>query len=112
MANPLIEKIRKARKSWVELSGFKFEIRRPTDYEASQMKDSTLQDVVSKYVTGWDNVKEIDIFSSGNPVPAEFDSELWAEWVSDRPDFWEPLATAILESYQQHRTVSDEAVKN
>jgi hypothetical protein len=111
-ATSLIAKMRRARETWIDVGDFKFHVKRPTDTQANSMKEISSQDVCKQFVIGWDNVREIDIFHSGDPVPADFSPELWAEWVDDRPDFWEPIVSAVIDAYIKHRTASDEALKN
>lgn len=112
MSNTLIEKIRKARESSVELSGFVFKFRRPTDEEAVTLGRMTFIDVCRHFVTGWEKVKELDVIPGGGPEPVPFDAELWGEWLADRPDFWQPLQKAILDSYRAHSKKRDAEAKN
>lgn len=112
MSDLLIEKLRKARQSVVEVEGFKFTIRRPTDAEASSMPTLTAAEVAFKFVIGWEGVKELDIIPGGNPVDVPFNSLLWIEWCQDKPGFWAPITEAVLASYKRHRQVVDETEKN
>lgn len=112
MSAILIEKLRKARQSVVELEGFKFTIRRPTDAEAASLPTLTLSDVATRFVVGWEGVKEIDLIPGGNPVEVPFNSMVWGEWCADRPDFWAPITDAVLASYRQHRGAVEEEAKN
>ena len=57
-------------------------------------------------------VSEDDIIGGGGSDKPEFSAALWAEWCADRPDFWEPIATALLEAYKNHaRSLADAAKK-
>ena len=107
----LLDKIRKARETGVEADGRKFTIRRPTDEEAMQFGKSGLLEIVKKFVIGWELV-ELDLIPGGGPEKVPFDPELFAEWVSDQPEVWEPLGTAILNAYKAHTDKRDAAVKN
>lgn len=112
MSESLIERLRKARQSEVQIGEFKFTVRRPTDAEATGLREVTLHDLVASFVIGWGNVKESDIVPGGNPVPAAFSTSLWAEWSADHPEFWGPIADAVMASYSSHRGVVKEAEKN
>ena len=109
----LIDKIRKAREIETEADGRKFTIRRPTDEDMATIRASgdSLLAVVKRFVIGWELV-ELDIIPGGGPEKVPFDSALFAEWVADQPDVWEPLGTAILNAYKAHSDKRDAAVKN
>jgi hypothetical protein len=111
--NPLIAQIRKARLSQIEVGGRKFTIRRPTDLEAATMASERLSpfDVVLKHVVDW-QVCERDIVSQGGDAAVPFDADLFAEWVVDQPDLWQPLAEAVMGAYARHRDAMEAAAKN
>lgn len=103
----LADKIRKARETSIKVVGFKLLILRPTDMEAVGMNysDTPIGEVisaVSKFVIGWDGVKESDLIAGGSPDPVAFDAETFGEWIKDKPDMWEPIANGVLESYKAH----------
>jgi hypothetical protein len=109
----LIEKIRKARESVVEVDGKKFTIRRPTEAEQAEMyKDPKFSylDLVRCCVVGWD-LKEIDLIPGGDPIALTFSQELWIEYVSDHSDLWSDLSNAITESIRAHNTKVERAEK-
>ncbi len=97
----------------VEAGGHSFTIRRPTDEEAISLRSDsiTLVSIVKRFTIGW-NLQEIDLIPGGTPVNVPFDVELFAEWVADRPDVWEPLGTGILNAYRAHSEKREEAAKN
>lgn len=108
----LIDKIRKARESVVEVDGKKFIIRRPTEAEQVQAladRASRLE-LVRRFVVGWD-LQEIDIIPGGDPVDVPFDSALWAEYVDDRADLWEPISSAIRALVDEHNAKVERAEK-
>jgi hypothetical protein len=107
----LIDKLRKARETVVEVEGFKFTIRRPTDEEAISLRNITFVDVVKRYVVGWSGVQELHLIPGGDPREVPFDADLWREWCTDHPEFWQPLSSAILDSYQHYRKSQDETKK-
>lgn len=111
----LVERLRKARENAVAVGDWKFTFRRPTDYEAAKIYADNLSqfDVARKYVIGWKGIVERDLLpSSGGDQAVPFDRELWAEWLQDRPDLWEPIYTAIVDAYRRHRGLDEEAAKN
>ena len=108
----LVEKIRKARESIVEVDGKKFTIRRPTEAEQVQMlvEKSSRLDVVRRFVVGW-NLQEIDLIPGGDAVDAKFDADLWAEYVDDRAQLWSPINDAIKASIAEHNQKVESAEK-
>ena len=107
----LIDKIRKARETTIQINGKTWTIRRPTDEEAVQLGQSGLLDMVKRFVIGWE-LTELDLIPGGDGSAVKFDAALFAEWVADQPDVWEPLGAAILEAYKTHAEKRDAALKN
>lgn len=111
----LIEKLRRARESVVEVSGFKFTVRRPTNLEMVEITKGaalTQGDILFKYVTGWEGVKEVDLVPGGTGDLVPFDSALFAEWVSDHPELWAPLTNEVVAKYRAHEAALEESIKN
>ena len=109
----LIDKIRKAREGTVTAGNYTFTIIRPTDYEALVIsRDSVnMLDIVKQFTVGWD-VSELDLIPGGASDKVPFASDLFAEWVSDQPTIWEPLANAIIASYKDHVAKRENVAKN
>lgn len=111
----LIEKIRRARESQVEVGGLEFTVRRPTDLEMLAMTTGpviTQGDIMTKFVVGWGKVKELDLFSGGTGELVPFSQELFAEFIADRPDLWTPLSNAVVDKYKAHEKAKEETAKN
>lgn len=107
----LIEKLKKARETGVEVGNFRFTIRRPTDQEAIKLESITYIEIAQRFVVNWSGVKEMDIIPGGDGKDVPFDAELWREWCADKPEFWEPLAMAVVDSYQDHIKSLDDSKK-
>lgn len=112
MSSVLIQKLRAAREQKVPVGGYTFTVRRPTDIEMVALSGADSMARLLPYVIGWEGVKEIDIISGGDPRPVEFDADVCAEWMSDRPDLFGPLVDAILASYGKHAEQIKASVKN
>jgi len=114
MSKELIAKLRKSREFEVAVGTITFICRRPTDGDAVawHRDGASFSDLTKRCVIGWSGVTENDITGNGVNDPADFSPELWAEWVVDRSDFWEPLATKILDAYQRHAAEVEERRKN
>lgn len=110
--NALIDKLRRAREQKVEVGGFAFRVRRPTDLEAMSLRTAAGIADLLPFVVGWEAVQEIDIIPGGSAVPVEFDAAVCAEWLADRPDLLEPLVEAILAGYRAHVAALEAAAKN
>lgn len=108
----LIEKIRKARESVVEVNGRKFTIRRPTEAEQAAMYSGQASrlTLVHHAVVGWD-LQEIDLVPGGSPIALPFDAALWVEYVDDRSELWQPLADAVRAAINAHNEEVERAVK-
>lgn len=108
----IAERIRESRRSVVEVGGYKFTIRRPTDAEALTLSAMSGVDVVAQFVDGWEGVTEHAILGNGNGGSVKFDAEVWREWSADKPELWGPLFDAIITAYKTHRGTVEDAAKN
>ena len=111
----LVEKIRKARQKTVDVGGFRFVVRRPTDLEMIGLSERLRRQDMGAllgYVLGWEGVKELDIIPGGDPHPLAFDAEVCAEWLADRPDLLDAIAKEVLDTYQAHAEALRGAEKN
>ncbi len=100
MSKVLIERMRKQRELEVKVGNFTFIARRPTDAQLIEVGRNI--DLCEKFVIGWNGVTENDIIGGGGTDPIPFSAALWAEMYGDHPEFWEPIAAAILAAYQAH----------
>lgn len=115
MAKSLIERIRAGRQSQVKSGNFTFTIRRPDDLEWIDFRTArgNQQREILKFVVGWGEPTEIDLGipgGTGDKVP--FDPLIFAEWIADHPEHWEPLSNAILDEYKKHDKKMAEIRKN
>lgn len=100
----LVKRMRKARQFTVEIDGFTFTCRRPTQAEAAEMHQQGYDNhrIAATFVCGWKGVKESDLVQSGGGDEVEFTPAVWREWVADELRFWTPLADRILDEYTAH----------
>ena len=105
MSEDLRRQLKRNRETAVTVGKFTFTARRPTDVEAINLnkRESALSEIAADFVVDWKGVVEDDIVGGGGTVAVPFDAELWKDWCADRPDFWGPIANAVLDSYTQHR---------
>lgn len=109
----LAEKIRKSRESRLEVDGASLVIRRPTDEEAITLQKATIVDVARRFVIGWGGVSSLWLgLPGGDAVEVPFDADTWGEFIADHPEHWQPIASAVLSAYTQHRGAVEEAEKN
>lgn len=113
MSSLLISKIRKNRELTIPVDKFTFTARRPTDVEALELhrNGGASPEIAAKFVVGWAGVTSNDVVGDSSSDVLPFDADLWREWCADRPDFWAPIATKILEAYGVHATQVEEATK-
>lgn len=114
MSAAVIAAMRRAREGSTELDGFKFIWRRPTDVEATALyqQDASPAQIAAQFVVGWERVHESDLLPSGGSDAVPFSRELWAEWVADRPHWWEPISSAVLAAYRAHAETLKAVEKN
>lgn len=113
MSQLLIDKINAAREQVIETNGLQITIRRPTDLDVQEMRGQNLRiaDLLKRFVVGWVGVREMDLINGGTPKLVEYSADLFAAWVSDHPDIYNRLTTAILEAYDAHRSAREDALK-
>lgn len=114
MSAELIRRLRQARERVVEAGGFRFRYLRPTAEDVGEMRRDrvTVIGLAKRFVIGWEGVREQDIVKGGTDAPAEFSSELWAAWCSDRPDLWSVIGQAVMDAYVEHTAQQERAKKN
>lgn len=114
MSNNLIERIKKARQTTVKVGEVTLICRRPTDLEMVGMQSAkiTQEDILLRFVDGWQGMKECDLVPGGQPVEVQFNKDLFNEWVSDHPESWAVISDAVVSSYKQHSDSLGESVKN
>lgn len=111
----LADKLRKARTVRVEVGDVVFHVLRPTPLEREERLSGDHQSVargIMSFVIGWENVTELSMFSGGSPHPLPFDKEACAEWLSDRPDLFKAISTALVDAYHDYAKQSEVEVKN
>lgn len=111
-ATALLEKVRKARESKVTVGSWTFTIRRPTDSEFVEHRALRSYELARQYVIGWEGVTEADLVKGGASDEVPFVKELWAEFVNDHPELWDPIFDAILHAYRGHMETRQAAAKN
>ncbi|MBK8745712.1 hypothetical protein [Propionivibrio sp.] len=107
----LSEKILRSRESVVPAGGFKFTIRRPTDLDMIEFSKTRRPADLVRFVVGWKDVTDGDLYPGGDGAPATFDAEACAEWLADRSDLMVVLVNAVAEAYQAHKTALEVAEK-
>ncbi len=106
MSQLLIEKIKAGRAVEVEAGGHLFTLRRPTNLEIKDLRDSRSMldsQILRSFVTGWKQITEADLIPGGTPKEVAFDPDLFVVWVSDQPDIYEKLLDAIIDSYKNRQ---------
>ena len=110
----LVEKIKQARVLRIKVGEMTFIARRPTVEEYSILaKDSTRDpDIARRFVTGWENVKELDLFPGGGEEQIAFDADLWSEAVGDLPEIWREIVGALITATNEYIKKLGTAEKN
>jgi hypothetical protein len=109
----LAEKLRKARTLKVEVDGFTFYVLRPTPLEFNEkLRGENSARGMLTLVIGWDGVSELSMFDGGAPHPLPFDPVACAEWLSDRPDLFKAVSSAVVEGYEAYLQKQEGELKN
>ena len=110
----LADNLRRAREKTVEAGGFKFTIRRPTEFEmASKLHGrKVLLAEFMPFVIGWEGVRELDIMAGGDPHPLEFDPSVRDEWLGDNITLLSALADEILKAWGEYIAARENRAKN
>ena len=86
-------------------------MRRTTAAQLARLSDGSRLDMLRECVVGWD-LRYLDLYPGGDPVPAVFTPELWSDWLDDNPDLWAPLGDALLALIRAHHEAVEAAEKN
>lgn len=108
----LAEKMRKAREVRIEVREHVFIVLRPTDMDVMDFNGGITPRILSRFVAGWENVKEMDLLPGGDPHPLAFDADALVEWVSDDPEIFAALINGMTDAYAEHQKKRAESVKN
>lgn len=101
----------KSREQVFVFAGHSYTLRRPTAAHLARLIEGSRLDLVRECVVGWD-LQLLHLYPGGDPVPAEFDVEVWSDWLDDHPDLWAPLGDAVLDLIKAHQDALEGAVKN
>lgn len=114
MSNSLVEKIKLARVLRIKVGAMTFLARRPTVEEYSILaRDATRDpDIARKFVTGWEGVREVDLFAGGSEDQIAFDADLWNEAVGDLPKVWGKIVTDLIVATNDHIKKLGDVEKN
>lgn len=114
MSANLIERIKKARQTTVKVGEIIIICRRPTPLERAEMTGGKImmREVLTKFVDGWENVKEVDLVPGGTGEAVPFSAELFSEWVSDHPESWGVISDAVVQGFKRHEEALELAAKN
>lgn len=105
--------LEKQRRIEVTVGKHTFICRRPTAADFARMAVANQTEpfeFTRRFVVGWKNVTEKDIFGEGTDAEIPFDLVLWQGWCDDQPDFWAPIANTLLDAYRAHKGIVDDAV--
>lgn len=114
MSQALIEKIRAARAVRIEVRHMVFLARRPTieDFSIASRTNVKDSELVAKYVTGWEGVRECDLFPGGADTLVPFDAKLLEEAMPDAPNLVTPIVMQLTRAVVDALNKSEEASKN
>ena len=100
----LANRMKESRKVTIEVGEMKFFGRRPSLEEFGKMYNANANafDIARKFINGWENVKEKDLFSGGSDEVVAFDQEIFSEYISDTTDVAEKIRDALIDSLNKY----------
>jgi len=107
----MLERLRAARESWVEVGEFEFLIRRPTDVEMFRARGEHPSVFLRRVVMNWRGVREMDLVPGGGPDPAPFEADVLVEWAEDRQQIYLDLVAAVEAQITAHWEAKADAAK-
>ena len=110
----LVDRMKESRKVEVMVGEMKFMARRPTLEDFGKLYNDNVNsyEMSSRYVTGWDGVKEKHLFPEGSEELVTFSAELFREYISDAPDVAEKIRDALVASLNDYVSKRDLLRKN
>lgn len=109
----LTEKLRKARTLRIETGGYVFFVLRPTPLEREEIRQrGSVAEGIFSLIVGWEGVTELAMLGGGSPHPLPFDPSACAEWLSDRPDLFNPIVSAVVSGYENYLLLRETELKN
>lgn len=129
MSQLVINKLRAARQSWVEVEpdneGSKKRVRiiRPAETQIGEFlqrgPDGDLRLVADvpqcqRFVVDWEGITEADLLGAavGSSDPLPFSPELWSEVCADRADWCRAVSVGLVNAITAHTEAKDAAAKN
>lgn len=110
----LANKMKESRKVIVEAGEMKFFGCRPSLEEFGKLYNANANafDIARKFINGWENVKEKDLFSGGSDEVVAFDQEIFSEYISDTTDVAEKIRDALIDSLNKYLETKESLKKN
>jgi len=114
MSKDLLSRLRAARGTRIPSHGVVFIGRRPTAMEMAEMRSGAVRqgDLITRFVTGWEGLREMDLVPGGGPDPVPFDAELFGEYIVDHPEHWEPIVNGVRAEFNAYEARMEESLKN
>lgn len=109
----LREKLLAARERWMEVGGFRLKVRRPSDLELLELSGKSTEEIARKFamdcVVDW-TLTEADVLPGvGGNGRAEFDAELYRDWVADRIEVLREVANTVAAMISERRQRKEES---
>jgi hypothetical protein len=106
MAEDWARRQQAARERWVEVGGFSYKIRRPTELEFLRLlrDGDAVEQLGIHCVVDWRRVTEADLAPGvGGEDAVPFSAPAYFEWISDRSEDLRDLANAVLGEVKARR---------
>lgn len=107
--------MRAARRTWVEVGDFGFEMSRPVYDQLRKIYRSSEQsfsETLTPHVTNWRGITEGHLVPGGGSDAVEFSPILFAEWIDDQPATANVLVKWLYDAVRERLAKEDTAAKN
>lgn len=122
MSAAVLQRLRAARQSWVELEpGKRIQITRPPEADMQdfiprpgESEVDRMLRCATKYVVGWEGITEADLLGEAlaSPEPVKFEPVLWAEVVRDNRDWMMKVVVGLMDVVSAYEKARSESAKN
>ena len=110
----LVDRMKESRKVEVVYGEMKFIGRRPTLEEFGKLYNDNANsyEIAYKFINGWENVKESNLFHGGSDDLVSFSPEIFREFICDAPNVAEVIRDSLVEALNQYLSTKEALQKN
>lgn len=110
----LVDRMKESRKVEIVCGEMKFIGKRPTFEEFGKLynENANSYEIACKFMTGWENVKESNLFSGGSDELVPFSHDVFREFICDAPNVAEVIRDSLIEALNKCLSAKELLTKN